>query len=206
MTAAARWFLILLLAIVLSAFLHEAGHGLSASLHGHPVSTGFNRVGDHGRHPGDPDFRANLAAYRNPWDLGPAVTLTLAAASTFALYRVKGGPAIAAAGAMALANSVQRLIPLGMAYGAWLTTGTPGWEDEIAQGQLWSELYGAGILRHLPALIAAAVSLLCLRLGLRGLRRLGLDRRALLIGGLAAFLLAMPLLNLLDRLVRINWP
>lgn len=41
------WFIFLIFTILISTFLHEVGHGLSASIKGHPVSTGFNRVGDY---------------------------------------------------------------------------------------------------------------------------------------------------------------
>ncbi|MDQ7794838.1 MAG: hypothetical protein RDU89_10585 [bacterium] len=203
-----RWFVVLLIVIILSTFLHEVGHGVSATLYGHPVSTGFSRVGDYGRRPGDPDFRAHLASYRNPADLGPAVTLILAVLSTTALYWVQGSSAITLTAAAALANSMLRLIPLGLAYGALFATGTLGLEDEIAQGQLWYELSGIPLLRHLPALVSGPVSLVCLWYALRGIRlRLrGLTAGALAKSSLAALLAALPVLELLDRHLRINWP
>jgi len=62
------WFIILILAILLSSFLHEVGHGLSAYIKGYPVSTGFNKVGDYNKKPDDHDFREEHEKYSNPWD------------------------------------------------------------------------------------------------------------------------------------------
>jgi hypothetical protein len=53
------WFLALSLGMVIFTFLHECGHGLGAQLDGIHLSTGFNRVGDFGKRPSDPDFRSN---------------------------------------------------------------------------------------------------------------------------------------------------
>ena len=52
------WISIFFVAIALSIFLHEVGHGFGARLDGIHVSTGFNQVGDYGKSPDDPDFRS----------------------------------------------------------------------------------------------------------------------------------------------------
>lgn len=51
------WTAILFVVVIASAFLHEDGHGIGARIDGIHVSTGFNKVGDYGKSPEDPDFR-----------------------------------------------------------------------------------------------------------------------------------------------------
>ena len=52
------WGLFLFLGMMVFQFLHECGHGFGSQLDSEHVSTGFSRVGDHGKRPADLDFRS----------------------------------------------------------------------------------------------------------------------------------------------------
>ena len=60
---------VLILTGLLSVFLHETGHGVSAYLTGYPVSTSLIKWGLWEK-PSDPDFRAEHKNYEYPWDMG----------------------------------------------------------------------------------------------------------------------------------------
>ncbi len=164
---AVKWFFLLLAATLASIWLHELAHGLSAYLAGFAVSTGFNRVGDAGKKPSQPDFRRRHSTYRNPWDLGPAVTLTAAVIFTALLFANQHLAATSLLGALALANSSLRLLPMLMAFGGLLFGGNLGREDETEQAHLLQQITGVrGLHLVLPA-ISLLISGLCTFINIR---------------------------------------
>lgn len=202
------WFVLLLVAIVLSTFLHEVAHGISAYLAGFPVSTGFNRVGDAGKRPSDPDFRQRFSEYANPWDMGPTVTLLLAVVFTVLLRRSETTTAIWIFGAFALANAFLRLVPMVMTYLSLLTRGSFVMEDEIGTGILWYELTGVTLMKYVPSLVSLLVSGICVYYIFSFLRERPANlygTRGFLYGTILALVVSMPLLNFLDERFRIDW-
>lgn len=209
------WFVMLLVAIVVSTFLHEVAHGISAYIAGFPVSTGFNRVGDARRRRGDPDFRQESAGYVNPWDMGPAVTLLLLVVFTVLLYRSERTAALWIFGALATANAFLRLVPVVMTYLSLLTGGTFVVEDEIGTGILWYELTAVTLVKYVPSLVSLLVSGICLYyiFSFLGERSAGLYRtRGHLYATILALVVSMPpggtfpgLLNFLDERFRMDW-
>jgi len=77
------WFILLVFSILISIFMHEIAHGLSAYLNDIPVSTGFNKVGDIYKKPEDEDFRKEHKNQKNYVDFGVIVTLLLAILFTY---------------------------------------------------------------------------------------------------------------------------
>ncbi|MFW5992269.1 MAG: hypothetical protein ACOCQN_03665 [Halanaerobiaceae bacterium] len=202
------WFVFLLIAILISSFTHEIGHGISAYMAGQPVSTGFDKVGDAGKTPADDDFREKHSQYENPWDLGPAVTLFLALLFTYLLFRTEDKLLLYLVGSLAIANSFLRLIPVVRSYFFLLFTGAPALEDEIGMGILWSQITGIQAIKHIPSLISIIVSIICLIFIYRGFRKklpLLFSNRYFTIVSLTALLVAIPVIKILDKYVRINW-
>lgn len=133
------WVLVLFLAMLLSVFVHEIGHGLGARLEGLHVSTGFNQVGDPGKSPNDPDFRSETETKSNNilgGLLGPMASWTLAILFTIWLYRFKQ-PSWGAmiVNAMAITNGFVRALPMFAAL-FFSLMGTPRLEDEVQWG-MW---------------------------------------------------------------------
>ncbi len=106
------WCLCLLLAFLVSGFLHESAHGFFAWLDGDSVSTGFRTVGNPNTAPGDSDFRLGFRLSSRPMDLlgaaaGTLLNLLIAIIATLVLVRLKNlsrGALIA--GAMVIANTI----------------------------------------------------------------------------------------------------
>ncbi len=226
------WAAGLLAAVVLSVFLHEAGHGLGARLDGIHVSTGFNQVGNAGRAPGDPDFRSHQPDGFWVGLLGPVTSWALALAFTGWFYRFKV-PTLGAlaVGTLALVNGLIRAMPM-LSFLAAGVAGRLHLEDEVGWS-LWyalkychpewavtdpATLTQVQVARLLseplfwaPPLISLAISLACLILTYRKLYLLwGRAEKRWLVGvysllPLGVYFAAMPLLNSLDRVVRINW-
>ena len=228
------WAITLFIVIIVSVFLHETGHGLGARLDGIHVSTGFNKVGDYGKSPDDPEFRSSgrEGAF---WSglLGPVTTWFLAILFTVWLYRFKL-PSCGAltVGALAVANGLGRAVPM-LIFLAFTLRGRLHVEDEVTWG-IWlvanffrpdaastglQKLVNAQPARLLsypavwiPPLLSLVISLACLvpaYLRLFKLWRMQLSH-VLAIGTLGllpvlAYAAAFPVLNTLDRLVRINW-
>ena len=227
------WALIVFIALVISYFLHEDGHGIGAKLDGIHVSTGFNRVGNLGRVPGDPDFRTDLTG--GVWGglLGPGISWVLAIIFTIWLCRQqklsRGAWVIAA---FAVANGLARAIPLTrvllcalrgeiamedeMHWGIWYV-GKIARPDLGLQGALALAPTQPGLLLSYPAiwiaiLISLGISLVCLFFVYRHLLTLWrsqFERRVirvlLALIPLGVWFATLPLLNFLDQIIRINW-
>ncbi|MDQ7791397.1 MAG: hypothetical protein RDV00_04635 [Clostridia bacterium] len=110
---------------------------------------------------------------------------------------------------MALVNALMRLIPMAIAYGSLLFTGSLHIEDEIKQGLIWHEMTGFSSLKYLPSIISIIISIICYRFIIKALRNKlpelfatkGYFAYVVIIISLVAF----PILNLLDEYFRINW-
>ena len=108
------WAIMLFASFIFSVFLHEDGHGLGAKIAGVHISTGFNKVGDYGKSPDDPNFRSTGTGGASWADvLGPVTTWVMAIVFTIWLYRFKerswGALPI---GALAVANGLIRALPM----------------------------------------------------------------------------------------------
>lgn len=230
------WALLLFASLIFSTFLHEDGHGIGAKLDGIHVSTGFNKVGNYGKSPDDPDFRTGRTT-NAIWSglLGPITTWLLAIIFTVWLYRFKE-PTWGAltVGTLAVSNSLIRAVPMLLFLSSALM-GRPYMEDEVGWG-IWYVLkylrpeladqtlgfhalvqtYAPAFLAEpafwIPPLLSLAISLGCLLPALQRIYTLWRDRignwiNLLLFGllTLSAYFAAIPVLNKLDRLIRINW-
>lgn len=229
------WGAALLVGLLVFGFLHEVGHGFGSQLDGVRVSTGFNRVGNVGKRPGDPDFRAGRVVTGIAGSggfLGPLVNWSLAALFTVLLLGRKVPDArTLLVGAGALSNALLRLVPMAFFFGSaalgrvhledevgWALRSVPGLILPMASPD-FRELMASrpGLLLSQarvyfwPAL-SLAISLLCFALSHRRLRDL-FDPRLTSrpARGLFAWMpvlvwpLAVALISLLDEVVRINW-
>lgn len=206
-----KWFIILLLSFIVSTFLHEIGHGISSAAVGVHVSTGFNRVGQVYKKPHDADFRKGLENYENPWDMGPNTTLILAIGFTLALTKIKtkNQTALIIVGAVALGNSLIRLVPMIHSYLGFVIKGSPYMEDEIGTGEIWYKLGHLGILKYAPSMISIIVSVLCLYFVIKNLKTklpiLFSKRIYFTLILVFAYILSFIVENRLDNILRINW-
>lgn len=215
-----RWTALFCACTVVATFAHECAHGLGARLDGVHVSTGFNRVGMPGRSPADPDFRRGLAFSLTGAVAGPLASLLFAGGSLALMPRY---PSTTAAwfGGLAVANAGLRFFPMA-AFSVSAVMGKPHLEDEVGVG-----MYLAGLppdSGRIPApdvlrapvfwLVPSLSLLVSLFLLARSLRRLAatcvrpvesLPLWGFYLCPVLAFLLMAPLLNLLDRHIRINW-
>jgi len=69
-----KWAFAQFLGMMVFQFIHECGHGFGSQLDGLHVSTGFSRVGDLNKYPGDSDFRSEKMVTGTPGSggfLGP---------------------------------------------------------------------------------------------------------------------------------------
>ncbi len=226
------WAAMLLAAFLVSAFLHEDGHGIGARIDGIHVSTGFNKVGAAGKSPQDPDFRTAMPEGFWAGLLGPIATWLLAIAFTIWLLRRRDlSTGTMVVGAMAVVNGLIRAIPMILFVTAALA-GKLHLEDEVGWS-LWyslkfchpelAALDPAVLLKSYPAVflseplfwaapvISLGISLACLipaHRKLYGLWKEKLSLAWILVFGitpLAAYFAALPILNALDRVIRINW-
>ncbi len=227
------WTVIVFVAILFSVFLHEDGHGIGAKFDGIAVSTGFNKVGNPGRTPDDPDFRTGMKDGIWTGLLGPVTTWLLAIVFTLWLYRFKQpGWGALAVGAMAVANGLGRGVPMLMfvgnallghlytvdeAYwGMWFVTHICRPElaafdpAVLAQTQPAIFLSEPGVWA--APLLSLAISLVCLSLAYRRILKLWREPLGrcsayglMILLPVAAWFVATPLLDVLDRMIRINW-
>lgn len=206
-----KWLIILICCFVVSTFLHEIAHGISSYAVGIHESTGFNKVGQVYKKPKDLDFRKGLENDQNPWDMGPNTTLILAIGFTLALTLIKtrNKTTTMIIGALALCNSLIRLIPMINAYLELIAKGTFRMEDEIGTGLLWYKLYNLEIMKYIPSLISIIVSLICLYFVIKALKVklpfLFSKGSNFTIVCAIAYLISFSIENGLDNVIRINW-
>lgn len=229
------WVAYLFLGLLIFTFLHECGHGFGSSLDGIHVSTGFNRVGDVGKRPADPDFRANRIIQRgmNISHLsGPFINWTLVIFFTaFLLSRTSSNLMTLFFGAGAVSNALMRFIPLTRFF-VNAALGNLVIEDEVSAGILaikglklpmpFNEF--RALTKTQPALflsqpkiyiwpiLSLTITTVCLALACHKLYRLHWPQ---LPSRFSRWLFAlMPILvwplifactNVLDNLIRINW-
>ena len=204
----AIWFLLCNVALILSTFLHEVGHGFSSWMNGFAVSTGFNRVGNAYKYPRDIDFRAGFTGGEILKDIGPAVTLLLALLFTIVFLKKRYANTILdrCILALAISNSIMRLVPAVTVLLRILITGE-GTEDEIQQGMAWAERLNLPILTYLFALLSIVVSLICLILLYTHFKKLRREKIAIPNPSWVwpAYITSFFILNVLDMYIRINW-
>jgi hypothetical protein len=229
------WLLALALGMVVFTFLHECGHGFGAQLDGIHLSTGFNRVGDSGKKPSDPDFRSNamVTGELSSSDLlGPFTNWLFAVLFTsLLLYRSKADRTTLLLGAGAVINAWTRLWPLVLVFLAALL-GRVHLEDEVEWGLRaisslhfpisfddFFQLTRAQPERFLSEprfyfwpLMSLAIVLTCFILAYRRLFRLFgssmQSKAARWLFGLMPLIVTPPvfvILTWLDNFVRINW-
>lgn len=203
------WFVILIIAGIISIFIHEVGHGISAYLRGYPVSTGFNKVGDYNKRPSEDNFREEHKKYKNPWDMGPFLTLLLAVIFTYMLAWVDNKLLVYLTGSFAFVNALLRLIPMIGSYFSFIINGSLSIEDEIAMGTLWYQMSDIFLLKFIPSIISILVSVICLKYIFKSLSeklpQLFTYRWPFTIISIGAFLVLMKIIQFLDEHVRINW-
>lgn len=229
------WAMLMFLSLLLFIFLHECAHGVGSRLEGIRVSTGFNRVGDAGKRPSDPDFRSNhiISGQMTTGSLaGPFLNWFFALVFTALLFKKNISKKIAAIfGAGAISNSLLRFVPMtGFLVNALL--GQLIIEDEVSWGlrKVFPESFPmplsefksflserASIFLSNPgiyfwAAISFFITSSCLFIAYRILLRV--YKSELNTSGKKALFILMPLLvwppilflvNALDNLVRINW-
>jgi hypothetical protein len=131
------WAVFLFLSVLIFEFFHECGHGLGSRLEGYHVSTGFNRVGDVGKRPSDPDFRLNkmIQGRFNLSDIfGPLINWIFAIIFTVIFFKQRTANRVALLlGSGAAINALMRLFPILMFFISALL-GQFVLEDEVALG------------------------------------------------------------------------
>lgn len=201
-----QWFLLCLVVFLISLFLHECGHGIANALRGIECSSGFNRIGDIYKYPHDPDFRENYSLVPNSLlDFGVPVTLLLAIIGTILAYRSKNEKIRNVSLAVAITNSLIRLIPCLWIVLTPLLTGQIHIEDEYETGVVLANVTGISELTYIPAIFSILVSIACIVLIIRKRKPI---RNLIAYGfvSLFCFGIAMILANYLDNILRINWP
>jgi hypothetical protein len=198
------------------------------------VSTGFNKVGMPDRGPQDPDFRVGMPKGAWGALLGPIANWVLAAGFTIWLLRRRDASVgTQAIGVFAIMNALVRSVPMTL-FLASAALGRPYLEDEVGVGvEIVTRFCQPGLasveVRDLlrdsagllvsepifwaPSVLSLLVSLALLvpatvamaRLHRAHVRAVPLTALALPLTALAATMAGSPLINWLDRLVRINW-
>ena len=230
-----KWAIALFFAFLIFLFIHECGHGFGSQLDGIHVSTGFNRVGDVGKKPSDPDFRSETMI-RFPFGsgdlLGPFTNWLFAVLFTIWLVnRRTSDLTTLIIGAGAVANALIRLVPM-LGFFTFALMGHISLEDEVGWGMgavqgmkfpvSHSEL--KSLLDSNPAmflsepriyfwpLLSFTISLICILYSYRQLYRLVVKqmkkRFEPWVFGLMPFMIWPVLLmvvNRLDNFIRINW-
>jgi hypothetical protein len=229
------WFSFLALGMVVFTFLHECGHGFGAQLDGTHISTGFDRVGDFGKRPSDPDFRSNdtvTGELNSSGLLGPFTNWLFAILFTvLLLQRPKADRTTFLLGAGAVVNAWSRLWQMTAFFVAALL-GRVHLEDEVGWGlraipglhfpipfndffqltQTQPALFFSEPRVYFWPLVSLVIVLTCFVFAYRCLYRLFGSymptKAARWLFGLMPLVVTPPvfmLLSWLDNLVRINW-
>ncbi len=229
------WFIAISFSIFVSTFLHECAHGLGSYIMGVRVSTGFNRVGDYGKFPHEPDFRSNFILH-GKIELGgfsgPLITWLLAIIFTLLLIRRdKQNFLTIFIGSMSVANSFLRIVPVFFFFISAIS-GNFVLEDEVAWGLNRTEgvnfpmnlgdfkrlaTYEPEIFLSNPYIyiwpfISLLICSICLVSSYKKLSSIFKDslshslfKWVFGLIPLASFPLTFTLLNWLDGVIRINW-
>lgn len=229
------WFLSVSVSLFVSTFLHECGHGFGSLIDGKKVSTGFNRVGDYGKFPSQPDFRSNhiiTGKVDSGGLLGPFITWTLAIVFTTLLStRKKPGFLTIISGSMSVANAFLRIVPVFF----FLISAISGYftlEDEVAWGLSRTEgvsfpmsfenfkslalskpeIFISNPYVYFWPLLSLLICAICLIISYLKLSRIYkvylnhfLYKLVFALIPLASFPFTFSILNWLDDFVRINW-
>jgi len=228
------WFLSLSLSFFISTFLHECGHGFGSLIDGVRVSTGFNRVGDVGKFPSQPDFRSNhliSGKISSGGLLGPFTTWALAIIFTSLLLKRKKIDFLILFGSMSVANSFLRIVPIFFFFVSAIA-GYFTLEDEVEWGLSRTEglnfpmsfsdfkniaLSNPHIFLSNPyvyfwPLISLSICSICLFISYRKLYSISknflshfLFKLVFALLPLASFPFIFSILNWLDNFIRINW-
>ena len=202
-----KWLFVSLLLLMISAFLHECGHGLANELAGIPCSTGFNRVGDAYKYPSDDDFRSYYSTTEPVLiDFGVPCTLVLSVLGAFIYARAKNRKLQYLGASLATVNSFLRLIPCLMVLLIPLFTGNVHIEDEYETGQLLVNIFGENLWLYLPAIFSIVITVF----SLIWVYRTAITRQVKkpLIYAIVSFCVfcnGMVLASVLDCYLRINW-
>jgi len=227
------WAVMLLSAVLLSVFLHELAHGVGARLDRVHVSTGFNKVGNPNRTPDDPDFRTGMAESVLSSMFGPILTWVLAIAFTSLLHLFSRPRRSALViNALAQINCTLRALPV-LFFLIPALIGRLHVEDEVSWG-IWyvkmllrpelarmdihtlaatqSQLLLSYPAVWFPSMASLVISLACLALTYAqsfklwsGVLSNWRTRSFFFLLPPLVWLLSYPLLDALDRVVRINW-
>jgi len=229
------WTLALFLGLMVFQFLHEVGHGFGSQLDGVHVSTGFNRVGDPGKRPSDPDFRSEKTVTGN-FDsgglLGPFTNWMLAIFFTaWLLHRVSSDWTTLLIGVGVIANALMRLLAM-LLFILGALMGRVHLEDEVSWGiraihglnlpmpyanfrlliKMQPGLFLSEPRFYFWPLLSFVIVLVCFVLAYRRLYALFSAQLSVkyagLIFGLIPILVIPPMFLLsswLDNLIRINW-
>ena len=231
----AAWAFFLFLGFLIFQFLHECGHGFGSKIEGYHVSTGFDKVGDVGKRPSDPDFRIKKTI-QGRWNLsdflGPTVNWIFALVFTAIYLKQRSFNSVTLLlGSGATINALMRLFPI-LIFFASALQGRFVLEDETALGLsalegmkfpmpyldfksfalTQPELFLSEPRIYFWPIVSVAISLTCFLLTYRRLRQLSRQRMssryAQSIFILLPFLiwpLAFVVVNKLDCLIRLNW-
>lgn len=227
------WIITLFVVIIVSVFLHEMGHGIGATMDGFHVSTGFNKVGMPGKTPDDPDFRTGMP--QGVWSglLGLVTTWVLAILFTIMLYRQqKPTQTSLIVGATAVANGLLRAVPMSwflvsamagqlhmedeVGWGIWYTVKTFLPDFAMYDFTTLASTQAPALLAYpaawIPPLFSLTLSLVCLIFAYRqifkpeGAWLSHWGARLLLVAlSLVVWFTHIPVVNALDRVIRINW-
>ncbi|MGQ9617809.1 MAG: hypothetical protein ACUVUG_02485 [Candidatus Aminicenantia bacterium] len=228
-------FIFLSFSFFISTFLHECGHGFGSLIDGVKVSTGFNRVGDYGKFPSQPDFRSSqviTGKLDSGGLLGPFTTWTLAIVFTiFLSKREKADYITIFLGSMSVANSFLRIVPNFFFFISSIS-GNFTLEDEVAWGLSKTsgvsfplssvefkklalsnpEMFLSNPFVYFWPSVSILICSICLVISYKKLGSIFKDflphflyRWVFSLLPLASFPLTFSLLNWLDSLVRINW-
>ncbi len=229
------WFFFLSFSFFISTFLHECGHGFGSLIDGKRVSTGFNRVGDIGKFPSQPDFRSEhiiTGKLDSGGLLGPFTTWTLAIIFTILLTKRKGPDFFTIlSGSMSVANSFLRIVPnfffIVSAVSGYFTL-----EDEVAWGLSSTknvsfpisyenfreiaiktpQVFISNPYVYFWPVVSLTICSICLFISYRKLHSIFkvslphfLFKLIFALLPLASFPFTFSILNWLDNLIRINW-
>lgn len=230
-----NWFFFLSFSLFISTFLHECGHGFGYLIDGVRVSTGFNRVGDVGKFPSQPDFRSDkiiTGKLSSGGLLGPFTTWTLAIVFTILLTKRKRPDFFTVLfGSTSVANSFLRIVPnfffIVSAISGYFTL-----EDEVAWGLSSTkgvnfptsyesfreiaiktpEVFISNVYVYFWPAISLLICSICLFISYRKLYSIFkeilpnfLFKLIFAFLPLASFPLTFSILNWLDNIIRINW-